>query len=98
MKQERRSGGPMRRSSSTSCATGASLSCDRVGTLFLKKLSSGSQQRRAGFGSLCRLFAALVEYKNMSKKTLQESIESEMSGTLQDLLVAVGEEPRDFRD
>lgn len=30
----------------------------------------------------------------MSKKTLQESIESEMSGTLQHLLVAVGEKPQ----
>lgn len=35
--------------------------------------------------------AALIEYKNISKKTLQESIESEMSGNLEDLLVAVGE-------
>lgn len=34
---------------------------------------------------------ALIEYKNISKKTLQESIESEMSGDLEDLLVAVGE-------
>lgn len=34
--------------------------------------------------------AALVEYKNISKKTLQESIESEMSGELEKLLVAVG--------
>lgn len=34
----------------------------------------------------------------MSKKTLQESIESEMSGTLQDLLVAVGKKRRDFMD
>ena len=34
---------------------------------------------------------ALVEYKNISKKTLQESIESEMSGDLEKLLVAVGE-------
>lgn len=37
-------------------------------------------------------FAALVEYKNISKKTLQESIESEMSGNLEKLLVAVGEQ------
>lgn len=36
-------------------------------------------------------FTALIEYKNISKKTLQESIESEMSGDLEDLLVAVGE-------
>lgn len=35
--------------------------------------------------------AALVEYKNISKKTLQDSIESEMSGNLEELLVAVGE-------
>lgn len=35
--------------------------------------------------------AALVEYKAISKKTLQESIESEMSGNLEKLLVAVGE-------
>lgn len=34
---------------------------------------------------------ALIEYKNISKKTLQESIESEMSGDLEELLVAVGE-------
>lgn len=32
-----------------------------------------------------------MEYKNVSKKTLQESIESEMSGNLEKLLVAVGE-------
>lgn len=37
------------------------------------------------------MLAALVEYKNISKKTLQESIESEMSGNLECLLVAVGE-------
>ena len=36
------------------------------------------------------ILAALVEYKNISKKTLQESIESEMSGDLEKLLVAVG--------
>lgn len=35
MKQERRSGGPMKQSSLTSCATGAFHSFDRVGTLFL---------------------------------------------------------------
>lgn len=34
---------------------------------------------------------ALIEYKTISKKTLQESIESEMSGNLEDLLVAIGE-------
>ncbi|TNM91857.1 hypothetical protein fugu_018869 [Takifugu bimaculatus] len=39
--------------------------------------------------SVPQLRQTLVEYKSMSKKTLQESIESEMSGTLQDLLVAV---------
>lgn len=44
---------------------------------------------------LWRVFAALVEYKNMSKKTLQESIESEMSGNLEELLVAVGKETPD---
>lgn len=42
------------------------------------------------------VFAALVEYKSMSKKTLQESIESEMSGNLQKLLVAVGEAAPDL--
>lgn len=42
------------------------------------------------------LFVALVEYKNMSKKTLQESIKSEMSGNLQELLVAVGKKTPDF--
>lgn len=42
--------------------------------------------------SVCYALAALVEYKNISKKTLQESIESEMSGNLETLLVAVGEE------
>ena len=40
------------------------------------------------------MFVALVEYKNMSKKTLQESIESEMSGNLEELLVAVGKTTR----
>lgn len=32
----------------------------------------------------------------MSEKTLQESIESEMSGNLQELLVAVGKQTRNF--
>lgn len=40
---------------------------------------------------ICYVLTALVEYKNISKKTLQQSIESEMSGNLEDLLVAVGE-------
>lgn len=40
--------------------------------------------------------AALVEYKNISKKTLQDSIESEMSGNLEELLVAVGENKKPF--
>lgn len=35
--------------------------------------------------------AALVEYKSISRKTLQESIESEMSGELESLLLAIGE-------
>lgn len=43
------------------------------------------------YSNLCYVLAALVEYKNISKKTLQESIESEMSGNLEKLLVAVGE-------
>lgn len=38
--------------------------------------------------ALCGL--ALVEYLNVSGKTLQQSIESEMSGNLKKLLVAVG--------
>lgn len=41
---------------------------------------------------VCVVFSALIEYKNICKKTLQESIESEMSGNLEKLLVAVGEE------
>lgn len=36
--------------------------------------------------------AALVEYKNISGKTLQQSIEGEMSGELEELLVAIGDE------
>ncbi|XP_077478501.1 annexin A3b [Stigmatopora argus] len=39
--------------------------------------------------SVPQLRQTLVEYKNISKKTLQESIESEMSGNLEELLVAV---------
>nr|XP_019937972.1 PREDICTED: annexin A3 [Paralichthys olivaceus] len=39
--------------------------------------------------SIPQLRQTLVEYKNISKKTLQESIESEMSGDLERLLVAV---------
>lgn len=39
--------------------------------------------------SVPQLRQTLIEYKNISKKTLQESIESEMSGNLEDLLVAV---------
>lgn len=34
---------------------------------------------------------ALVEYKNISGKTLQQSIEGEMSGDLEELLVAIGD-------
>ncbi|XP_053196420.1 annexin A3b [Scomber japonicus] len=39
--------------------------------------------------SIPQLRQTLVEYKTLSKKTLQESIESEMSGNLEKLLVAV---------
>ncbi|XP_022624398.1 annexin A3-like [Seriola dumerili] len=39
--------------------------------------------------SIPQLRQTLVEYKNISKKTLQESIESEMSGNMEKLLVAV---------
>ncbi|KAM3874361.1 annexin A3b [Diretmus argenteus] len=39
--------------------------------------------------SIPQLRQILVEYKSMSKKTLQESIESEMSGNLEKLLVAI---------
>uniref|UniRef100_A0A8C3AE63 Annexin n=1 Tax=Cyclopterus lumpus TaxID=8103 RepID=A0A8C3AE63_CYCLU len=38
--------------------------------------------------SIPQLRQTLVEYKNISKKTLQESIESEMSGSMESLLVA----------
>uniref|UniRef100_A0A8C7WZC4 Annexin n=1 Tax=Oryzias sinensis TaxID=183150 RepID=A0A8C7WZC4_9TELE len=39
--------------------------------------------------SVPQLRQTLVEYKNISKKTLQESIESEMSGEVEKLLVAI---------
>ncbi|KAM4532936.1 annexin A3b [Fundulus diaphanus] len=39
--------------------------------------------------SVPQLQQTLIEYKNISKKTLQESIESEMSGDLENLLVSV---------
>lgn len=39
--------------------------------------------------SVPQLRQTLIEYKSISKKTLQESIKSEMSGTLEELLVAV---------
>ncbi|XP_068430323.1 annexin A3b [Clinocottus analis] len=39
--------------------------------------------------SIPQLRQTLVEYKTISKKTLQESIESEMSGNMESLLVAV---------
>ncbi|XP_062869828.1 annexin A3b [Trichomycterus rosablanca] len=39
--------------------------------------------------SVPQLRQTLVEYKNLSGKTLQQSIESEMSGKLEDILVAV---------
>ncbi|XP_068608664.1 annexin A3-like [Brachionichthys hirsutus] len=39
--------------------------------------------------SIPQLRQTLIEYKNISKKTLQESIEGEMSGSLEELLVAV---------
>lgn len=35
-------------------------------------------------------FAAILEYKNISGKTLQKSIEKEISGSLEELLVAIG--------
>uniref|UniRef100_A0A671WBS7 Annexin n=1 Tax=Sparus aurata TaxID=8175 RepID=A0A671WBS7_SPAAU len=41
--------------------------------------------------SIPQLRQTLVEYKAISKKTLQDSIESEMSGNLEKILVAVGE-------
>ncbi|KAM4575736.1 annexin A3a isoform 1-T1 [Odontesthes bonariensis] len=40
-------------------------------------------------GSIPQLRQTLVEYKNVSGKTLQQSIEGEMSGELEELLVAV---------
>uniref|UniRef100_A0A3B3UT57 Annexin n=1 Tax=Poecilia latipinna TaxID=48699 RepID=A0A3B3UT57_9TELE len=40
--------------------------------------------------SIPQLRQTLVEYKNISGKTLQQSIEGEMSGELEELLVAVG--------
>uniref|UniRef100_A0A8C6T0B4 Annexin n=1 Tax=Neogobius melanostomus TaxID=47308 RepID=A0A8C6T0B4_9GOBI len=40
-------------------------------------------------GSVPQLRQMFVEYKGISKKTLQESIESEMNGDLEELLVAV---------
>uniref|UniRef100_A0AAQ6AFH2 Annexin n=1 Tax=Amphiprion ocellaris TaxID=80972 RepID=A0AAQ6AFH2_AMPOC len=39
--------------------------------------------------SVPQLRQTLIEYKNISKKTLQESIESEMSGNLEKVLVAI---------
>ncbi|KAJ8404523.1 hypothetical protein AAFF_G00337900 [Aldrovandia affinis] len=39
--------------------------------------------------SVPQLRQTLVEYKNVSGKTLQQSIENEMSGNLEDLLVAI---------
>ncbi|XP_076025289.1 annexin A3b isoform X2 [Genypterus blacodes] len=39
--------------------------------------------------SIPQLRQTLVEYKSISKKTLQESIQSEMSGSLETLLVAI---------
>lgn len=42
------------------------------------------------FFFFCLVCSALVEYKNISGKTLQESIEGEMSGVLEELLVAIG--------
>ncbi|XP_074546892.1 annexin A3b [Halichoeres trimaculatus] len=39
--------------------------------------------------SIPQLRQTLVEYKSLSKKTLQESIESEMSGNLEKILVAI---------
>ncbi|KAG7264393.1 hypothetical protein CRUP_024998 [Coryphaenoides rupestris] len=39
--------------------------------------------------SVPHLRQIMVEYKSLSKKTLQESIEGEMSGNLEDLLVAI---------
>lgn len=41
--------------------------------------------------SLNLFLLALVEYKSLSGKTLQESIEKEMSGKLEDILVAIGD-------
>ncbi len=35
--------------------------------------------------------SALVEYKSLSGKTLQESIEREMSGRMEEILVAIGD-------
>uniref|UniRef100_A0A3Q2PB78 Annexin n=1 Tax=Fundulus heteroclitus TaxID=8078 RepID=A0A3Q2PB78_FUNHE len=51
--------------------------------------SSKSLHQPRSLVLLCFVISALIEYKNISKKTLQESIESEMSGDLEKLLVAV---------
>lgn len=42
---------------------------------------------------VCEMFylSALVEYKSLSGKTLQESIEREISGRLEEILVAIGD-------
>lgn len=48
--------------------------------------------------SLCLfLHVALIEYNNVCGKTLQQSIESEMSGNLEKLLVAVGKFIHSFK-
>lgn len=46
-------------------------------------------KKQLTFILLCCMLA-LVEYKAVSGKTLQESIEKEMSGRLEDILVAIG--------
>lgn len=75
----------MKWNSSTSSAKGASLSSNRVG--HVKQTVACVDLLWPAF-SLSR--AALVEYTSISGKTLEESIESEMSGELESLLLAIG--------
>lgn len=88
MRLERKSGGLMKASLSTSFVTEAFHNSDKVRAALSWILYSGDLIV-PNFSS-CVCFTALVEYKNVSGKTLQQSIESEMSGRLEDVLVAVG--------
>lgn len=77
----------LRQSTSTLTHNEFSLNENEVIVYTFRSIIGNGNQ---GFFFCCFICVALVEYKNISGKTLQQSIEGEMSGELEELLVAIG--------